>query len=1200
MFNAVLTFLKTYKSRKIRSQIEESGYFDRNFYLNSNQDVADGQYEPLFHFIYFGAAEGRSPSEAFDVQAYYRDNPEALASGLNPIVDWLTLGPKGLRRPPVAIQGVERRGNQQAVERDRQGEPQILDLAIKSDAVPAVSILNLRERLIDAGLFDEEYYLSANDDVKAAGADAFQHYVHSGHQENRNPSAEFDTYYYATQNAGGISAEAPAAALIDFLERGQYKGLKGRPANSLTLMPCAEFMPSAKIAVHIHLFYPEYAEKFAQLLSNLKFDFDLFVSVCSAVDAIFVKNIFLRITPERRTTVKTVENRGRDIAPFLLSFPEIWSDFDFVLHLHSKRSPHTGFGAKWSDWIFRNILSDPNITLAALRHIEENPNLAMLFPDNYRDIKRFAGWGGNEGRSRALLARFGFEDVEFPAHPHFAAGSMAWFRTKPFASFIDKIGIDDFETEDGQVEGTLAHVLERLLPFYITLTGYDVATYYLAKVPRLPNFDQTHPRIAGSDSVGKRWMRDTPKIAATSGRQLKPLTNVHNPRALEISWIIPDFALGAGGHMTIFRIIEFLESFGHRQTIWIQNAHNYPDPQIAKTVINRHYRKIGERVAVRFLPDDVRQLSGDALIATDCWTVFPASATVNFKERFYFIQDYEPYFHPVGENYIIAESTYRMGFAALCAGDWLLKKATDHGMWARKWDLASDEEFYYPAATHSMGAVKRRITKIAFYNRGYTPRRAVNLGLAAFEELSTRRRDFQVLMFGQPPENRSHSFAYQELGICTPEKLGEIYRSADIGVAFSTTNYSLIPLEMMACGLAVVEIDAESTRTAFPEGAVTLAPPNPSAIADAIERLIDDGVARSEQTSTATTFVSNLNWRKSALAVEAAILERLQELGSKSIDPDVITKPAFHHKLKASVVIPTYNGGKLFREVIDRVAAQNTDFRYDILVVDSSSKDGTAQYVRDKLGSDRLHIIDKSQFQHGRTRNLAISMTEGEIAAVLTQDSMPADENWLARLVAGFDISPRIAGAIGRHRAYDEHNLLVARDLNVMFDRFADLGPVFELDRGLPSFIPRGCFDWRMIMHFYSDNNSAIRRAVWRELPYPDVEWGEDHIWAWEALKLGFAKVYVDNAVVLHSHDFSVSQQVAVSASEGKMFAEYFGYDLHPDGWDLAQLDEIERRERLFATKAGVSQTAASRYVRLIKASVEGRMLGAASVGDDR
>jgi len=98
--------------------------------------------------------------------------------------------------------------------------------------------------------------------------------------------------------------------------------------------------------------------------------------------------------------------------------------------------------------------------------------------------------------------------------------------------------------------------------------------------------------------------------------------------------------------MTIFRFVEFLERFGHRQTIWIQNLGDNPGE--VKARIQSWYRPVKGNVFVNFLPDDTRQMAGDVIIATDCWTVFPVISTANFKERFYFIQDYEPYFHPAG------------------------------------------------------------------------------------------------------------------------------------------------------------------------------------------------------------------------------------------------------------------------------------------------------------------------------------------------------------------------------------------------------------------------------------------------------------------------------------------------------------------------------------------------------------------------
>lgn len=1167
--------LLRYKPNSLARLIENSGFFDRHYYLACNPDVAAAGQDPLLHFILHGASEGRSPSPNFDLLTYLGDNPAALSSGLNPVADWLTFGLSGTRKPPTIV--------------STSAQNNVPYLSPKEHG-------KLKELAVKLGLFNEAYYLAAYPDVGVIQGDPFRHYMLTGHKENRNPSSEFDTHFYETQYSELLTKRGHGRALIHYLREGLHTGLRPRPEDSITLSAEDKTpLPRLRAAVHIHLFYVEMAELFAGLLEKISFEFDLFISVCGEANVVFVTRVFERIIPYCHRVVRAVPNRGRDLAPFFLAFPEIWNSYDAVLHLHSKKSPHTDFGASWSDWCLRSLISKREIVLAALDQFEKKHDLAVLFPDNHHRIKEFAGWNANHIRINALLARFRIQLDHPPLHAHFAAGSMGWYRTAVFKSFAEEIRLNDFENEEGQVEGTFAHVIERTLPLYAKAREFRVSTFYLSLPPALPVIETIHAPASVNESVGDRWMRDTPSIARWQPKALSPYVKLYNPKALEISWIIPDFTPGAGGHMTIFRMVQLLEAFGHHQTVWIQNPRNYPNPTAALAAIRTHYRQVGEKVGVRFLPDDVRQLSGDAVIATDCWTAFPTANATNFKERFYFIQDHEPSFHPMGENYLIAESTYRMGFAALCAGEWLLEKARSYGMWARKWELASDPEFYFPGNSrlkHNAEAPHR----IAFYGRSYTPRRAVNLGLAAFEELSRRRGDFEVLMFGQAPENCTYKFPYCEMGNLSPEGLGQLYRSCDIGVSFSTTNYSLVPLEMMACGLPVIEIDSESTRIAFPGDAVSLAAPNPLSVADAIERLLDCDSIREVQIAKASKFVRSLDWMHSAKALEASIHERLLETGSRPIDPDILARPQYLRPKKISVVIPTYNGGAVFHCVLDRIIKQSVDFEFDVLVMDSSSDDGTAEYVKNIGGKVRLETISKEQFQHGRTRNLAISATDGELVALLTQDALPADDKWLANLAGGFDYGPRVAGVIGRHRAYPDHNPLLARDLERMFARFADLGPVFSIERGLPNFLPRGCLEWRMIMHFFSDNNSAMRRSVWQELPYPEVDWGEDQIWAWNMLKLGFSKVYIDSATVLHSHEFLPAKQLSVAIEEGKLFREHFGYTLHPDRFDEAAFKAFEQHERSNATKYGLAQSAVDTYVSMMKITIEGRTLGSRSV----
>lgn len=102
-FKKIYILFKKNTSEDNYKKIEDSKLFDRQFYLQTNPDVAQAEFDPLGHFIHSGALEGRSPSIHFDLPAYLEANPKARTSGLNPIIDWLEFGPKGERTAPKPL-----------------------------------------------------------------------------------------------------------------------------------------------------------------------------------------------------------------------------------------------------------------------------------------------------------------------------------------------------------------------------------------------------------------------------------------------------------------------------------------------------------------------------------------------------------------------------------------------------------------------------------------------------------------------------------------------------------------------------------------------------------------------------------------------------------------------------------------------------------------------------------------------------------------------------------------------------------------------------------------------------------------------------------------------------------------------------------------------------------------------------------------
>ncbi|KQO67477.1 rhamnan synthesis F family protein [Methylobacterium sp. Leaf89] len=1131
-----------------------SPFFDTQFYLTSYRDVQEIGINPLIHYLLDGGPELRRPTEDFDPKAFYAAHPTLDVTARTPAEHC------------VALYGSYRW---------REGP----DVPPTTSAAAEATFRSV----FDAGFYESHY-----PDVAAANIDALQHFIHFGQAEFRDPSSAFESFFYHRRFA---AQESRGRSLIDTYHA-QVQRIAPQTASAESIAvdlrdrPTETTGPAPRLCVHAHCFYPELIKELIPGFHNLPPDARIVITAVSAADAQFIARAMHRHAVRQPTEVRVVPNRGRDIGPLLVGCQDVWRTFDVVLHLHTKVSTHVSWGEEWRLYLFDQTLGSKALVDWVLERFAADPTLGCLYPRNFHRIREYVNVEQNSAAIDAFLAVLGLPAAA-GAQPDYPAGSMAWYRTAGLATLADALTtLDRFEAEADQVDLTFAHALERIMPLVVRAFGYAVRNYVTERRDRLIPVSGLPDRESSRCPPATLWPRDTPRIARRPPLPVAPVSRLYNPDALDVHWIVPSFAQGgAGGHMTIFRLVEWLERFGHHQTLWFQNAAHFDNQAQAKRLLQTWYRPIGSRVHVRFLPDDVRQISADVLIATDCWSAYPAAQVQNVKERFYLIQDFEPSFHAAGDLNLIAEATYGFGFAHLCAGTWLLDHMQARGVWARAWELCADHTVYSEGAPRP--AVAARPIRIAFYAREHTPRRAVALGFAAFEALSERGFPFEVALFGQADLVLQYAFPHVQHGILTPKELAALYRSCDLGVVFSTTNYSLIPLEMMACGLPVIEIDTESTRAIFKNDEVTFASPMPYAIADAIERLASDPDRQALQRARGLAFTQATSWERSARALEAALFERLGETGFTPVSVATLPAPASLKGTRATVFIPTYDAGPAFDSVLDALSEQVCDFPYDVLVIDSGSTDGTAERVRARGGKFRVETIDKAAFQHGRTRNLGIARSEGDYVALLTQDACPKDARWLSALIGGFARGPRVAGVIGRHDAYPDHDPFTRRDLQEMFDRLALLPDAIDRETGLPSFFYPGGQSWAMTLQFYSDNNSAMSREAWKILPYPDVEWGEDQIWAAEALRLGFQKAYVDEAVVYHSHAFDVTQQYAVSAIEGRFWAERFGIDLHPDA--EGAIRGMEEHDRAFAQEQGIPERVLHLRLDQNRATVEGR-----------
>jgi glycosyltransferase involved in cell wall biosynthesis len=338
-----------------------------------------------------------------------------------------------------------------------------------------------------------------------------------------------------------------------------------------------------------------------------------------------------------------------------------------------------------------------------------------------------------------------------------------------------------------------------------------------------------------------------------------------------IAWVVPPWQIGSGGHTTIFRIIRQLELRGHRNVIHVfdPHRHNRRSARELRTQIREHFVPGVEAEVFLGLEDFD---SADVAFATEWQTAFPVRDLPRCREKAYLVQDHEPEFFATSAQSLWAEETYRMDFRCIAYTPWMAELLRDsYGVRAHWFECGTDLDAF-PFA----GEEGRREELVAVYARRETERRAVDLAMAGLALLARRRPTVRPVLFGSR-QRVPLPFAAEDIGVVAPRRLSELYRQASAGVVFSLTTHSLVAHEMMASGLPVVELEGDNVGSALGASGdvVEMAARRPDAIADAVERLLDDREAAAAMARRARTFVEARTWERAGDQVESALREFL-------------------------------------------------------------------------------------------------------------------------------------------------------------------------------------------------------------------------------------------------------------------------------------------------------------------------------------
>lgn len=745
--------------------------------------------------------------------------------------------------------------------------------------------------------FDDTFYRNSYPDVVGDRVDPVIHYLEHGSKEGRRPIPDFDPHYYLREYGDKIGTMEP---FVHYVTIGRGLGFRGaeldfhhteqlvypngvvpsrRPLNHedfalATPLPAdLRGFDFPRVAAIVHAYYPELMGEIFEKLEECPCPIDIFVSTDTEdKKAAILKDggAFRR----GKVEVRVVANRGRDVGPMLTAFVDVFEDYPAFLHLHTKKSPHGGDDlASWRDYLFASLIGSKDIIETNLTLLDRHRK-GFVFPQHLYVLRGILNWGYNFENASRLLRKVGVtlsKDMilEFPS------GTMFWARTAALKGLLSLgLRLDDFDEEAAQVDGTLAHAIERSLLYFGESEGFGWAkvldrtfTYphpqcvfsartatdleeILAKVDR--------PLIAGAVSGHLPLARTIPEArdilfapSLSERRRFVLLVPSINPRQT------------FGGIATAIKLFkDIAKKAGDDVDFAIVTTDAEIEPEGRSAFPDYTVQKIGDiDSGARFTLVDADQRTfkrfpvraNDVFFATAWWTALFAKSGQSFIRSYfkkaskyiYLIQDYEPNFYGWASKYALAESTYfeTDRFIAIINSEELLN-------FFNKSQYEFQTSFCLPYKLNDninkLLKPARREKIIMIYGRPSVHRNAFEIICDALAKWQMRNpveaSTWRILSLGENFDERWASPVQNlsVLGKLTLEQYAYWLNRSSIGISLMLSPHpSYPPLEMAEAGLMVVTNDYGDRHMTDRFDLTSLPYLSPDLLSDALEACVE-------------------------------------------------------------------------------------------------------------------------------------------------------------------------------------------------------------------------------------------------------------------------------------------------------------------------------------------------------------------------
>lgn len=239
-------------------------------------------------------------------------------------------------------------------------------------------------------------------------------------------------------------------------------------------------MEGKKIALVMHIYFEELINECAAYASAMPDTADLYITTDTENKKRKIEEEFSKLR-FNMLNVTVVPNKGRDVAPFLVSFRKYLAQYDYVCHVHDKKAGQTKpgtIGTAFAYKCFENVLASKKYVENIISTFEQNKRLGMLVPPppNHADYYITLGleWGNNYENTAKLAKELGINVSMSPdKEPIAGLGSYFWVRGEALKPIFDKEwSYEDFPPEPVDDDGTIMHAIERIYPFAVQSMGF--------------------------------------------------------------------------------------------------------------------------------------------------------------------------------------------------------------------------------------------------------------------------------------------------------------------------------------------------------------------------------------------------------------------------------------------------------------------------------------------------------------------------------------------------------------------------------------------------------------------------------------------------------------------------------------------------------------------------------------------------------